>query len=131
MGRADPGPNALLVSLTDAELKQRVTTALDSFDGYVGVNFTWAAASPRLNPAWRRCCASSRPWVAISRFAHIGEQSLGDASQEIGVASLARNVFLDDDELLDAVRRRLDRPGGGGRARQEVSFNSPSAIRTR
>ena len=38
MGRADPGPGALLVSLSDAELKQRVTTALDSFDGYVGVN---------------------------------------------------------------------------------------------
>ena len=37
-GRADPGPNALLVSLSDAELKQRTLAALDSFDGYVGVN---------------------------------------------------------------------------------------------
>src|SRR5258708_28089523 len=37
-GRADPGPNALLVSLSDTELRNRVNTALDSFDGYVGVN---------------------------------------------------------------------------------------------
>ena len=37
-GRNDPGPNALLVSLPDVDLRQRTTAALDSFDGYAGVN---------------------------------------------------------------------------------------------
>src|SRR5512143_58578 len=37
-GRSDPGPGALLVSQSDAELRQRTTAALDSFDGYAGVN---------------------------------------------------------------------------------------------
>jgi hypothetical protein len=55
-GRADPGPNALLVSLSDAELKQRSTasTAMSAS------TTTWAAASPPSGRAWRRCCASSR-----------------------------------------------------------------------
>jgi polysaccharide deacetylase 2 family uncharacterized protein YibQ len=34
--------------------------------------------------------------------------SVGDqVAQEIGVPSVARNVFLDDDESIDAVRRKL------------------------
>jgi len=35
-------------------------------------------------------------------------QSVGDQlAHELGVPSVARNVFLDDDESLDAVRRKL------------------------
>ena len=55
--RSDPGPGALLVSLGEAELRQRVTAALDSFDGYVGVNnhmgsrFTASRPTPRQHAA--------------------------------------------------------------------------------
>ena len=34
----DPGPNALLTKLDDAELRSRIDWALDRFSGYVGVN---------------------------------------------------------------------------------------------
>ena len=47
-------------------------------------------------------------------LASLAEKSVGDGTcsqaelaQEIGVPSVARHVFLDDDESLDAVRRRL------------------------
>ena len=60
-GRADPGPNALLVSLSDAELqasaRPRRSTASTAMSASTT---TWAAASPPSGRAWRRCCASSR-----------------------------------------------------------------------
>ncbi|USG59595.1 divergent polysaccharide deacetylase family protein [Sneathiella marina] len=34
----DPGPNALLVGLSDEEIRRRTHKNLDSFEGYVGVN---------------------------------------------------------------------------------------------
>ncbi|MEH6546480.1 MAG: divergent polysaccharide deacetylase family protein [Sneathiella sp.] len=34
----DPGPDALLVGLSDEEIRRRTIKNLDSFDGYVGVN---------------------------------------------------------------------------------------------
>jgi len=36
--QTDPGPDALLVGLSDEEIRRRTNKNLDSFDGYVGVN---------------------------------------------------------------------------------------------
>jgi polysaccharide deacetylase 2 family uncharacterized protein YibQ len=107
-GRADPGPNALLVSLSDAELRQRVTAALDSFDGYVGVNnhmgSRFTANKAGMDTVLRQFKARSLLFLDSRTSA----QSVGDQlAHELGVPSVARNVFLDDDESLDAVRRKL------------------------
>ena len=94
-GRADPGPNALLVSLSDTELRNRVNTALDSFDGYVGVNNHMGSRFTAFKPGME---------TTLRLFKARGLLFL---AQELGVPSVARNVFLDDDESIDAVRRRL------------------------
>ena len=44
------------------------------------------------------CCIDSRTSAQT-----VGEQT----AQELGVPNMPRNVFLDDDEAIDAVRRRL------------------------
>jgi len=107
-GRADPGPNALLVSLTDAELKRRVTAALDSFDGYVGVNNHMGSRFTTFKPGMETVLRQFRARGLLFLDSRTTPQSLGDQlAQELGVPSVARNVFLDDDESLDAVRRRL------------------------
>ncbi len=108
MGRADPGPGALLVSLSDAELKQRVTTALDSFDGYVGVNnhmgSRFTASKPGMETVLKLFKARGLMFLDSRTTAQtVGEQT----AQELGVPAMPRNVFLDDDEAPDAVRRRL------------------------
>jgi polysaccharide deacetylase 2 family uncharacterized protein YibQ len=107
-GRADPGPNALLVSSSDAELRQRVTAALDSFDGYVGVNNHMGSRFTAHKAGMDTVLRQFKTRGLLFLDSRTSAQSVGDQlAQELGVPSVARNVFLDDDESLDAVRRKL------------------------
>jgi polysaccharide deacetylase 2 family uncharacterized protein YibQ len=107
-GRADPGPNALLVSLSDSELRQRVNTALDSFDGYVGVNNHMGSRFTAFKPGMETTLRQFKARGLLFLDSRTTADSVGDQlAQELGVPSVARNVFLDDDESLDAVRRKL------------------------
>lgn len=107
-GRADPGPNALLVTLTDAELKQRVATALDSFDGYVGVNNHMGSRFTAFRPGMETVLRQFKARGLLFLDSRTTAQSVGDQlAQELGVPSVTRNVFLDDDGSAAAVRRQL------------------------
>jgi uncharacterized protein len=107
-GRADPGPNALLVSLSDNELRQRVNSALDSFDGYVGVNNHMGSRFTAFKPGMETTLRLFKARGLLFLDSRTTADSVGDQlAQELGVPSVARNVFLDDDESVDAVRRKL------------------------
>jgi polysaccharide deacetylase 2 family uncharacterized protein YibQ len=107
-GVADPGPNALLVSLGEAELRARVTAALDSFDGYVGVNNHMGSRFTAYRPGMETVLRQFKARGLLFLDSRTTPSSVGDqVAQELGVPSVARNVFLDDDESLGAVRRRL------------------------
>src|SRR6266404_628982 len=116
MGRADAGPNALLVTLGDAELRARVTAALDSFDGYVGVNNHMGSRFTTFKPGMETVLRLLRQRGLLFLDSRTSAQSLGNLlAQEMGVASLTRNVFLDDDESIDQVRRKLAETEGVAR----------------
>ncbi len=107
-GRNDPGPNALLVSLPAADIRQRTVAALESFDGYVGVNnhmgSRFTAHRPGMEAALRQFKARDLMFLDSRTTA----QSVGETvAHEIGVPSIVRHVFLDDDNSVDAVRRKL------------------------
>jgi polysaccharide deacetylase 2 family uncharacterized protein YibQ len=107
-GRADPGPGALLVSLSESELKQRVATALDSFDGYVGVNNHMGSRFTANRPGMETVLKIFKARGLMFLDSRTSAQSVGEqTAQELGVPTMPRNVFLDDDEAPDAVRRRL------------------------
>src|SRR5260370_20354260 len=107
-GRADPGPNALLVSLSESELRQRVTTALDSFDGYVGVNNHMGSRFTAFRPGMETTLRLFKARGLLFLDSRTTPETVGDQlAQELGVPSVARNVFLDDDESIDSVRRKL------------------------
>ncbi|HEY2871778.1 MAG TPA: divergent polysaccharide deacetylase family protein [Reyranella sp.] len=107
-GVADPGPNALKVSLSEAELKARVTTALDSFDGYVGVNNHMGSRFTAYRPGMETVLRQFRARGLLFLDSRTTPSSVGDqVAQELGVPSVTRNVFLDDDEALGAVKRQL------------------------
>jgi polysaccharide deacetylase 2 family uncharacterized protein YibQ len=107
-GRADPGPNALLVSLSEGELRQRVIIALDSFDGYVGVNNHMGSRFTAYRPGMETVLSQFKARGLLFLDSRTTPSTVGDqVAQELGVPSVARNVFLDDDESLDAVRRKL------------------------
>jgi polysaccharide deacetylase 2 family uncharacterized protein YibQ len=108
MGHADPGPGALLVSLGESELKQRVTTALDSFDGYVGVNNHMGSRFTANKPDMEIVLKLFKARGLLFLDSRTSAQTVGEqTAQELGVPTMPRNVFLDDDEAADAVRRRL------------------------
>jgi polysaccharide deacetylase 2 family uncharacterized protein YibQ len=107
-GRADPGPNALLVSLNDAELRQRTVAALDSFDGYVGVNNHMGSRFTTFRPGMETVLRQFKGRGLMFLDSRTTAQSVGDQlAQEMGLPSIVRHVFLDDDESLDSVRRKL------------------------
>ena len=107
-GVADPGPNALKVSLSEAELKARVTAALDSFDGYVGVNNHMGSRFTAYRQGMEIVLRQFRARGLLFLDSRTTPSSVGDqVAQELGVPSVARNVFLDDDESLAAVKHEL------------------------
>ena len=115
-GRADPGPNALLVSLADADLRARVTAALDSFDGYVGVNNHMGSRFTSFKPGMETVLRLFRQRGLLFLDSRTSAQSLGyQLAEELGVPSLTRNVFLDDDASIDQVRRKLAETEGVAR----------------
>jgi polysaccharide deacetylase 2 family uncharacterized protein YibQ len=107
-GRNDPGPGALLVSLSDSELRQRVAMALASFDGYVGVNNHMGSRFTAFRPGMETVLRQFKARGLLFLDSRTSAQSVGDQiAQEIGLPGVTRHVFLDDDESLGAVRARL------------------------
>jgi polysaccharide deacetylase 2 family uncharacterized protein YibQ len=107
-GRQDPGPGALLVSLPDSELRQRALVALDSFDGYAGVNNHMGSRFTAFRPGMETVLRQLKARGLMFLDSRTTPQSVGDqVGQEIGVPTIVRHVFLDDDESLDAVRHKL------------------------
>src|SRR5215468_10816044 len=77
-GRNDPGPNALLVSLTDAELRQRTQTALDSFEGYAGVNNHMGSRFTAFRPGMETVLRQFRSRGLMFLDSRTTPQSVGD-----------------------------------------------------
>jgi polysaccharide deacetylase 2 family uncharacterized protein YibQ len=107
-GRNDPGPGALLVSMSDNELRQRTIAALDSFDGYVGANNHMGSRFTAFHPGMETVLRQFRARGLMFLDSRTTAQSVGDqTAHELGVPSIVRHVFLDDEETLEAVRRKL------------------------
>ncbi len=109
-GSADPGPQALRVSLDKGEILRRTKTALDSFDGYVGVNnhmgsrFTadHAAMAPVLGEIARRGLL----WLDSRTTAKSAGLTI---ARELQMPFAGRDIFLDNEMTVPAVRAQLAR----------------------
>jgi len=107
-GRNDPGPGALLISMTDADIRQRTTAALDSFEGFAGVNNHMGSRFTAFRPGMETVLRQLKPRGLMFLDSRTTKDSVGEqTAQELGVPNIVRHIFLDDDESLDAVRRRL------------------------
>lgn len=107
-GRNDPGPGALLVSLSSADLRQRTNAALDSFAGFAGVNNHMGSRFTAFRPGMETVLKQLKPRGLMFLDSRTTKDSVGDqVAHELGVPSIVRHVFLDDDESVEAVRRKL------------------------
>jgi polysaccharide deacetylase 2 family uncharacterized protein YibQ len=108
-GDEDPGPNAILTGLEPKELQRRLAWALERLPQATGVN----------NHMGSR--ASSDPAVMLAVLQEIRRRGLAfvdsrtsplsvgaSLAERLGLASAARDVFLDNQPNPAAIRRRLD-----------------------
>jgi len=107
-GAVDPGPNALLTSLTLDMVRRRTVAALDSFSGYVAVNNHMGSRFT----TWRPGVEASLREMKARGLAFLDSRTHADTvgglvADELGMPNLDRHVFLDDVMTIDAVRRQL------------------------
>lgn len=107
-GAVDPGPNALLTSLSLDMVRRRTVAALDSFSGYVAVNNHMGSRFT----TWRPGVEASLREMKARGLAFLDSRTHADTvgglvADELGMPNLDRHVFLDDVMTIDAVRRQL------------------------
>lgn len=104
----DPGPKALRVGYTEAEILERLRWGLDQFDGYVGVNNHMGSRFTQDERGMRVVIEELKRRNLLFLDSKTISTSVGDRlAAQLGVAHVARDVFLDDDMSSNAVLRQL------------------------
>ncbi len=104
----DPGPNALKVNLTDAEILRRLRWGLDRFDGYVGINNHMGSRFTQDDRGMRLVMEELQRRHLLFLDSRTIANSVGERiAGEMGVAHVSRDVFLDDDMSGAAVEKQL------------------------
>nr|WP_247896890.1 divergent polysaccharide deacetylase family protein [Azospirillum argentinense] len=107
-GSADPGPQALRVSLDKGEILRRTKAALDSFDGYVGVNnhmgSRFTADSAAMAPVLGEIARRGLLWLDSRTTAKSAGLTL---AREFQMPFAGRDIFLDNEMTVPAVRGQL------------------------
>lgn len=104
----DPGPGALLLRLGRADLQQRLLAALQSFDGYVGINNHMGSRFTAERPGMELVLQTVKDRGLLFLDSRTSPDSVGDQiAQEKAIPSAVRHVFLDDVDSIDNVRAQL------------------------
>lgn len=130
LGRESPGPNALLTQQDQAEWARRLDLALNSFTGFSGVNnhmgskFTMDAKGMTFVANVLR---EKGLFFVDSRTS--GKSIAEEVMRRSGVPTVKRDVFLDDDPAMVAVRSELARAEQVARRKgQAVVIGHPHAV---
>lgn len=108
-GKNDPGPNALMVDLSDAEILRRLRWGLDRFDGYVGINNHMGSRFTQDDRGMRLVMEELQRRHLLFLDSRTIANSVGERiAEQIGVAHVTRDVFLDDDMSGAAVVKQLE-----------------------
>ncbi len=109
-GDADPGPGALLMDLAEAELRSRIHRGLNQFSGFLGVNnhmgSRFTADPIRMGILFD--VLRSTGHLYLDSFT-TPESVAIDLGREVGVPTVRRDVFLDNIDDGEAIRRQLAR----------------------
>jgi polysaccharide deacetylase 2 family uncharacterized protein YibQ len=117
----NPGPGALRLGMSAAELRAATAAALDAVPGAVGVNNHMGSGLSADEPAMHallEVLAARRLYFLDSRTS---ARSVGfRVAGSLGVPAAERQVFLDDDLAASAVRAQFERLLEVGRERGEA-----------
>ncbi|MCR9175428.1 MAG: divergent polysaccharide deacetylase family protein [Alphaproteobacteria bacterium] len=119
---ADPGPNALDMLLGEAEVRRRIAWNLKQFDGYVGMNNHMGSRFTESAPGASLVAEAVRARGLLLLDSVTSSRSvLGAGGQAAGVPTVERDVFLDNTDSTEEVRKRLAQT-------EEVARNTGTAI---
>jgi len=104
----DPGPNVLLTGIPEAELLNSLNWNLDQFSGYVGVNnhmgSRFTADRAGMDTIMKELKKRGLYFLdSITTGKTVGRK----AAKKYGVAFAGRNIFLDHQDDLQSIEKRL------------------------
>lgn len=108
MAHNNPGPDALLTSLSAEENRARLLRNLSKFDGYIGLNNHMGSkitASRKAMLPIMQTIKEKGLWFLDSRT--IGNSVAGPLAEELQIPYVTRDVFLDNMESVDAILKQL------------------------
>ncbi|WP_425402033.1 divergent polysaccharide deacetylase family protein [Kiloniella laminariae] len=97
VGRADPGPQALLTGLSDQEILSRLDWGMRQFEGYIGINNHMGSKFT----AWDKGMTLVLAEIAKTDYFFLDSRTSSDSVVEAsavktGVSLLSRDVFIDN-----------------------------------
>lgn len=106
----DPGPNAILYNLPEAEVRRRVRMALDEIPFRVGVNNHMGSriTPDRTRMTWVLQEVKARKGFFVDSRTEKDSVAFAVAEQ-LGIPAVERKVFLDDDKAFPEMAKQWDR----------------------
>ena len=104
----DPGPNVLLTGIPAPELEASLRWNLDQFDGYVGVNNHMGSRFTADLPGMLVVMQELKRRKLLFLDSVTAPNSVaGRAARRVGVPFARRNVFIDHEDNVEAIRKQL------------------------
>ena len=104
----DPGPDALLLSMSGAQVKETLDKALDAMPGVIGVNNHMGSAFTARADLMTPLLSELKSRGLFFLDSRTTNQSVGmTLAQQMGVRTCARKIFLDNLEEPQAIEQKL------------------------
>lgn len=104
----DPGPNALLTSLSDEELRRRLQWSFGRFATYVGINNHMGSKFTANRKAMSIVIGEVKRRGLMFLDSRTSGSTVGaKLAREMGVPVAERNIFLDHEDSIEAVHVQL------------------------
>lgn len=108
MGHEDPGPGALLTTLPPAEIRARLDHALDSFEGFDGINNHMGSRFTADTAGMQIVAEELSKRHLFFLDSRTSAQTVGfSIVQKEGLPAISRDVFLDDSLSPAAIHLQL------------------------
>lgn len=106
----DPGPNAILYNLPEPEVRRRVRLAMDDIPHRTGVNNHMGSriTPDRTRMGWVLKEVKARKYFFVDSRTEKDSVAF-DVAGELGIPTVQRRVFLDDDKAFPEMEKQWDR----------------------
>ena len=106
--KVDLGPNALLINLSDQELRRRLDWGFSRFPNYVGLNNHMGSKFTSDVKSMRIVIEETKRRGLLFLDSRTSSKTVGaKLARELGVPAVERNIFLDHENNINAVNTQL------------------------